>query len=292
MVEEVGSVELDQLRALDAVERHGTVSAAAHELVVSQPALSRALSRLERELGHELFDRTPNSLRLNDAGRLAVDFARQTLRSAQRLRDDLDSLASRSRLLRIATVAPAPLWRVAAVVLACAPGAVIAPQMLDEPALERALMNQDVDLAIADSPLTLVGTRSTFLMSERLSVYAPRSHPFAARTSLSLADLDGETFMVLRDIGVWRDVVARAMPRTTLIVQEDQRVYEQVVASSDVLGFVTEQTETLRGGLDRPDRVAVPIDDDATRLDFHLVVPNEPTGPAAPVVRAVAARLT
>ena len=73
-------MELEQMRQLDAIARQGTISAAAEELHLSQPALSRSIRRLERELGQELFDRTHNSATLNDAGRLAVDHARNLLR--------------------------------------------------------------------------------------------------------------------------------------------------------------------------------------------------------------------
>lgn len=44
-------MELERLRQLEAIEREGTMSAAAQVLHLSQPALSRSLGRLERELG-------------------------------------------------------------------------------------------------------------------------------------------------------------------------------------------------------------------------------------------------
>lgn len=51
------AMELEQMRQLEAIERLGTVSAAAEELHISQPALSRSIQRLEAELGCTLFDR-------------------------------------------------------------------------------------------------------------------------------------------------------------------------------------------------------------------------------------------
>ena len=96
------------MRQLDAIARRGTISAAAEELHLSQPALSRSIRRLERELGQELFDRTHNSATLNDDGRLAVDHARNLLRDERMMLDAFADLARRQRTLLVGTVAPAP----------------------------------------------------------------------------------------------------------------------------------------------------------------------------------------
>ena len=61
-------MELEQMRQLDAIARRGTISAAAEELHLSQPALSRSIRRLERELGQELFDRTTTPRRSTTPG--------------------------------------------------------------------------------------------------------------------------------------------------------------------------------------------------------------------------------
>ena len=73
-------MELEQMRQLDAIARYGTISAAANELHISQPSLSRSVHRLEQELGQELFTRSRNRAELNEAGMLAVEHARAILR--------------------------------------------------------------------------------------------------------------------------------------------------------------------------------------------------------------------
>ena len=47
-------LDVARLRVLDAVARHGSVTAAARELAYSQPAVSHHLSRLEAETGAQL----------------------------------------------------------------------------------------------------------------------------------------------------------------------------------------------------------------------------------------------
>ena len=61
-------MDLLELRYFQAVARHQHVSRAAAELRVAQPALSRAIARLEAELGVPLFDRRGRRVRLNRFG--------------------------------------------------------------------------------------------------------------------------------------------------------------------------------------------------------------------------------
>ena len=58
----------DDLKVFLAVVRHGTLSAAARKLTVSQPTVSRRLAELERSLGARLFDRLPDGFVPSQAG--------------------------------------------------------------------------------------------------------------------------------------------------------------------------------------------------------------------------------
>src|ERR1700675_1793681 len=59
---------LNALRAFEAVARHGSFTAAANALLISQSALSRHVIALERLVGVQLFDRKPHALSLTKAG--------------------------------------------------------------------------------------------------------------------------------------------------------------------------------------------------------------------------------
>ncbi len=55
--------------AFESAARHGNISRAAQELNTSQPAISRYIARLEKQLGARLFERTRTGVNLTDAGR-------------------------------------------------------------------------------------------------------------------------------------------------------------------------------------------------------------------------------
>ncbi len=59
---------LNALRAFEGVAKHGSFTAAANALLISQSALSRHVIALERLVGVQLFDRKPHALSLTKAG--------------------------------------------------------------------------------------------------------------------------------------------------------------------------------------------------------------------------------
>ena len=260
-------MELEQMRQLDAIARCGTISAAAEELHLSQPSLSRSIKRLERELGQELFDRTHNSATLNDAGHLAVDHARNLLRDERMMLDAFADLARRQRTLLVGTVAPAPVWHLTALTVERFPGTLLNPVTLPEDEVERRLMNRSVDLAITLRPMILPTMRSSQIMVEDLSAFLPPEHRLAKRETLSFADLDGESFLVLSEVGFWMDMLRRNMPRANIVEQADRSVFEQLVRSTELISFVTSATLARRS---HHERVAVPIVDAEAHATFYI----------------------
>src|SRR5258705_1375832 len=72
-------LDLTRLRVIEAVARHGSVSAAAKELHCSQPSVSHHLARLEDETGAQLLQRVGRGIRLTQAGQLLADRAAEII---------------------------------------------------------------------------------------------------------------------------------------------------------------------------------------------------------------------
>lgn len=99
-------MNLRQLRYVVATADHGTMTSAAQALYVAQPALSRAVRELERELGLELFARSGRGVVLTPVGEQVVRQARAALDAV----DAIEGLAvtradGRGAELRIAVTA-------------------------------------------------------------------------------------------------------------------------------------------------------------------------------------------
>jgi DNA-binding transcriptional LysR family regulator len=101
-------VSLVQLRVIDAVRRHGSVTAAARELHYTQPSISHHLSRLEAQTGAKLLQRVGRGIRLTEAGHLLADRAAEIIGRVDSATAELSTLvglnAGRVRLAGFGSV--------------------------------------------------------------------------------------------------------------------------------------------------------------------------------------------
>ena len=97
--------ELEQLLA---VADEGRIVAAAERLSMTQPALTRAVAKLERRAGGTLFERLPTGVRLTALGTVAVGRARRLARELADTDEHIgEAVAGRGARLRVSA---APLW--------------------------------------------------------------------------------------------------------------------------------------------------------------------------------------
>lgn len=101
------AVTVTQLRSFLAVVRTGSVTAAAEELVVSQPSVSAAVSALTRELGVELTERVGRNVRPSPAGKVFASYAADIIglldQGARAAREAADTAAMELRIGAVTT---------------------------------------------------------------------------------------------------------------------------------------------------------------------------------------------
>lgn len=90
-------VDTRDLELLEALERTGTLTAAAEALFVSQPALSQRLSRLDQQVGAPLYDRRGRRLVATQVGRRMQQLARVVLTQLRTAEEDIRELVEGDR---------------------------------------------------------------------------------------------------------------------------------------------------------------------------------------------------
>lgn len=85
-------MKLNQLREVVAIAKQGSIRAAARALDVGQPALTRSLAELERELGLSLFERRARGVVATPLGQSFVSRATSILHEVRRAREELAQL--------------------------------------------------------------------------------------------------------------------------------------------------------------------------------------------------------
>ena len=131
--------ELYQLEQLLAVADCGTLSNAAEQLHVSQPAISRSMQRLEAELQVTLFHRQKNKIELNENGWMAVEYARKIMEQAQDMVSRIQAFDRSQRTILVGSCAPAPLWSIPPLLSDLYPDMTISSEIRENEALLQGL---------------------------------------------------------------------------------------------------------------------------------------------------------
>lgn len=264
--------ELRDLNQFIRIAECGTISRAAEELYLSQPALSRAMQRLEGELGVELFTRTKNRVELNDCGKYFASLAGGIIESCNRAVGLTREFYSRSATLSIGACAPAPLWKLAMELTPRLSGEKISTKVCGEEELLSGFARGEFKIIITRAPVE--GCICREYCREKLMLLLPCEHRLAQKSELTFPDIDGITMLLYEDIGVWTDVKER-LPHTRFIVQSKFEDFTDLVKQSAFPSFTTNLS--YRPGEDGG-RVAVPLVGEGTEHIFYICVKEENKG--------------
>ena len=193
------AVELDQLQHFIRVAELGSITRAAVAAGLSQPAVSRALARLEEELGQPLFERQSRRMVLTEAGAAVMGTAREMLLLADNLRDQVvdDGATGRVRVAAIPTVAPYLLPPLLKGFRTEFPQARVVVHEETTDGLLVRLRDGEVDVAILAEPFEGRYLDHERLFEEELLLVTAAGHPLQAKPRVRLADLQELPFILL-----------------------------------------------------------------------------------------------
>src|SRR4051794_5878147 len=192
-------IELRLLRYFAVVAEELHVGHAAARLYISQPALSQQIRALEDQVGLPLFVRHPRGVALTEAGEALLQEARDVLDRSDRLEKTVEDLRRGvTATLRIAVPPGAPstlLPELIAPLRARRPDANVEVRELATPEQLEALHAGELDLGLVREPVEDTRLARRSLLVEPLGVSLPAGHPLAARTAISLRELEDELFV-------------------------------------------------------------------------------------------------
>lgn len=200
---------LEQIEGFVEVAERGNLSRAAEALVLHQPTLTARLQALERELGQTLFVRTPRGMRLSDAGRAFLPFARRALRSLQEGRRSVDDVRSASAGRVVLGAAPAVSTYALPDLLerftADHPRVEIAVRTGHSEDVLEMVLRDDVQLGMMRA-IAHRDIETWPFYDEDLVLVASPGHPLASKRSAKTADLGDEHIILFDQTSSWYDM--------------------------------------------------------------------------------------
>lgn len=192
-------MELSQLRYFLQVAERGNFTRAAEDLLISQPALSRSIQKLEEELGQPVFERKARSLSLTDAGTLLQARAQQVLSILEDTKSEItdDGQSGRIRVGAIPTIAPYFLPEVLRRFSNEFPKATLIVQENTTDLLLKSCTQGEIDLAILALPVPAKYLEVEELFEEELFLVLPPGHPLAEKSRIRPSDVEPFPFVLL-----------------------------------------------------------------------------------------------
>lgn len=182
------------MRFLLAVADTGSLTGAAAQLGIAQPALTQALNRLDEELGVKLVERSRRGAKLTPAGLAILDDVRASLALAesatQRARAFASGKAGRIRISFVTHAVYHVLPTALRLLRTDFPGVEVVLSEMSNVDQLHAVVDGSVDLALLHTPIAVDGRiREKVIQRERLVAALPIGHPLGPDGRAGLADL-------------------------------------------------------------------------------------------------------
>ncbi|MFF4150808.1 LysR family transcriptional regulator [Streptomyces sp. NPDC001651] len=190
-------LNLERLRTLDALARHGSVSGAAEGLHITTSAVSQQMSKLEREVGQRLLAKNGRGVRLTDAGRLLAEHAARILSQVQLAQSDLEAqrgqVVGELRLVAFPTALRGLFPAALTALRAEHPALRVRSRELEPEGGVAAVVRGDADLAVVldwyNKPLPMPeGLAKASILKDRVEIAMPEGHPLAERAEVTMED--------------------------------------------------------------------------------------------------------
>ena len=302
--------DLAGIELLEAVARHGSMSAAAAELGLSQQAVSLRIRAMERQIGVPLLIRSRRGCELTRAGRLLNEWSASLLADARQLAAGIATLRTdRQAHLRVAaslTIAEhlLPGWLLALHELQArtkqTPTDVELVAVNTDSVLARVRSGQS-DVGFIEGPYEPAGLHARIVARDELLVVVAPDHPWARRRTPVPVALLSRTPMIRREPGsgsrqAFDDALAAALPADTPLAPPVLEVSSPAAARTAAIAGVGPAAISARAvaddlALGRLRAVAISgLNLQRTLRAIWIGDPRPPAGPARDLLAIAAGR--
>lgn len=201
-------MDLNQLESFLKIAETGSVTRAAELLHLTQPAVTRQMAALERDLGVPILERSGRGIRLTRGGELLLDYAQRALalleEGRQRIQDESQGESGRISIGAGVTTSIVQLPGWLRQLRETSPSAEIIVRTGESREVTQWVMDRELDLGIVTSPRQMPHLRVVPLFEEEIGLVAPGDHPLANRR-MKAAELESAPLILFPRGNGFRD---------------------------------------------------------------------------------------
>ncbi len=195
-------MKISQLRYFQTVCRYGSITKAAEEMYVSQPAISFCIKELEEEFGIKLFHRRNNRLQLTVEGTFFLDKVNYILQSVDALSSQMKDMGNNRNHIKIAVPAMLSTFLLPMIfndysekfpnveIEMLETGSLQVRKLVDSNSVDLGITIEDSEVDDSYNVLPLVTTELMFCVS--------KNHPLATRQKLTFKELADEKIILFK----------------------------------------------------------------------------------------------
>jgi len=255
-------INLRQLEAFRAVILTGSMTAAGEMLNISQPAVSRLIRDLERDLGFVLFQRAGARIVPNEEALLLSREVERMFIGSEKIRETAAAIRGiRTGTLRVAAMPNLALGYLLPLIgrfLNGHPGASVALHEDSSVPIIDLVSRHQYDVGLAYAPAPHAGIEVLPLPSTEAVCVIPRGHPLAKRDEIHVRDLEGQDFIRLGSSSLLRHQILKVMEAANVHCNDRIEVrYAATARSSVALGMGIAIVDPFTVSAADPKRVVV-----------------------------------
>ncbi|HDN04464.1 MAG TPA: LysR family transcriptional regulator [Chloroflexi bacterium] len=245
-------------------------SEAARILHLSQPTVSHHIKTLEKDLGVELFERQGGAIKLSDAGKLMVPWARRVMRDLIEMQEMMESLkegmAGNLQIACSTTAGKYVLPHLAArfsirhpnvhtKLLRCTPASVVMN-----------LIEGDANLGVVSYEIPGKEIELQEFFQDWITVIVPKNHPFVSRENIMPEELLNESIIMREETSGTRKIVLSELAKHDISLDDLDNFMEvgnaeaivRTVAAGYGISFVSKLAAAC--AIERGNVIAVPVE--------------------------------
>lgn len=264
-------MDTTQLESFRLIAETGSLTQAAEQLHISQPAMSVTLKRFEEDLGAQLFERTANRIYLNEAGEAALVHVNRILEDFRRMQADVQAVSCQSLSLSIGFCDPGVRWFCVPRFSVVHPEITVKARLYQPEEGEALLRERSCDLLVSPRKIEGPGIRNLPFLADRVYLSVPTESSLAGKKTISLREIPSQALLIPQIGGYFLTQIDRIVreenPRITLVKNEFD-ITQHLVRTTNFLATVSTLSIELRN--DGPHRTLIPLDDPELQVTYQI----------------------